>query len=130
LLSSNIVNSDESLGRYLPESSYFSASKNSVRPKAFMPPTNLRLSVFRIEGLSLEKVWGIGQKVIEAMPTPKILYGVADIKVAKVRENELEVDADNIPTLGHANIIGWPEDKGKQKLIAQSLAAEANLILK
>ena len=120
MLSSNTVSSDESLGRYLPETSYFSASKNSVRPKAFMPPPNLRLSVFRIDGLQLEEVWEIGQReVIEAMLTPKILYGVADIKVAKVRENDLEVDPDNNPSLGHANIIGWPQNKEKQKIIAQ-----------
>ena len=125
-----IVGVEESLGRYLPQDSYFSGTKNAVKPKAFMPPKDLKLSVFGIDGLNLEDVWGIGQKhVIDNMPKPKILYGIADIKVFKVQEKELSVDPDNNP-VRHANIVGWPVNIARRQSIAQELAAESTLILK
>lgn len=133
MILNSIVSPNESLGRYLPEKSYFSTSKNSVLPKAFMPPPDFRLSVFRIDGLSLEAVWDIGQrKVISAMPQSRTLYGIADIKVFKVQGKNLIIDPDNKP-VRHANIIGWPEgpeNKARRLSIAQELAAEAELKLK
>ncbi len=126
----SIVNSNESLARYLNQKSgYFSTDRNSVLPRAFMPPTNLRLSVFRIDGLKLDEVWEIGQKeVIDVLPQSKTLYGMADIKASKVREFALEIEPSNTPPR-HADICGWPE-KAKRKSVAQQLAAEAKLILK
>lgn len=95
-----------------------------------MPPEDLRLSVFRIDGLQLDEIWEMGQrKVIDATPQSKVLYGIADIKVSKVQQNNLKVDPDNNP-IRHANIIGWPQEKERQKIIALELAAEADLILK
>ena len=93
---------------------------NAVRPKAFMPPPNLRLSVFRIEGLSREAVWSIGEReVIGAMPQPRTLYGVGDVKVSVCRGLNLEVECDDKPP-GHADVVGWPgpEEKAKQKILA------------
>lgn len=94
-----------------------------------MPPPDLHLSVFRIDGLQLEEIWEIGQReVIDAMSQSRELKGIADVKALKVQENDLEIEPDNIPSR-HANIIGWPEEKEKQKIIAQELAAEAKLVL-
>ena len=133
MVSPNIVGLEESLGRYLPEDSYFSRANNTVKPKAFMPPSDLKLSVFRIDDLQLEEIWEIGQKhVIDKMSKPKVLYGLADIKVFRVQEKNLKVDPDNKP-IRHANIVGWPEgpeNKARRQSIAQELAAEAELKLK
>lgn len=130
MLLNSAVSTEESLGRYLLYSAYYSSSKNSVKPRAFLPPSDLRLSVFRIDDLQLEEIWEMGQKkVIAAMLQPRKLLGIADIKASKVQENELEVEPDNIPSR-HANIIGWPEEKAQRMLIAQKLAAEAKLVLK
>ena len=94
-----------------------------------MPSPDLRLSVFRIDGLQLEEIWEIGQReVIDAMSQSRELKGIADVKALIVQENDLEIEPDNIPPR-HANIIGWPEEKEKQKIIAQELAAEAKLVL-
>ncbi len=126
----SIVNPTESLGRYLTQSNHFSRRDNAVRSLAFMPPINLRLSVFRIDGLKLEDVWIIGQReVIDGSLEPKTLYGMADIKASKVRGFDLEIEPSNTPPR-HADICGWSEDKSKQKSVAQQLAAEAKLILK
>lgn len=126
----SVVDPGESLGRYLPEESYFSRRDNAVKPRAFMPPSDLKLSVFRTDGLSEEQIWEIGEKrVIQAMSQAKTLYGRADIKVASVLEVNLSVDPDNVPER-HANIIGWSADKARRQSLAQELAAESNLILK
>jgi len=95
-----------------------------------MPPPDLRLSVFRTDGLTLEKVWEIGNReVINFMAQPKELYGVADIKVSQVKKVNLEVDPNDNPPR-HANIIGWPPEKPRQMLIATELAAAAKLVLR
>lgn len=130
----DIVGQEESLGRYLTQRDHFSRPDNAVRPRAFMPPPSLRLSVFRIDGLSTETVWDIGQReVINAMPQPsRTLYGMADVKVLSVQGKNLVVDPDNTP-VRHANIVGWPEgpeNKARRQSIAQELAADARLVLK
>jgi len=94
-----------------------------------MPPPNLCLSVYRIDGLKLDEIWDAGQKVILAMPERKTLYGVADIKARIVEREKLEIEPDKLPCR-HANIVGWPENDARQLSIAQKLAAEAKLILK
>lgn len=126
----SIVNPNESLARFINQKrGYFSTDNNSVKAMTFMPPPDLRLSVFRIDGLKLEEVWTIAQReVIAVLPEPKTLYGMADIKASKVREFDLEIEPSNIPPR-HADICGWPE-KAKIKSVAQQLAAEAKLILK
>src|SRR4030042_2853744 len=123
------INSDESLARYLTQSNQYSLSTCSVKPKAFEPPPNLCLSVFRIDGLAIEDVWQIGQEqVINRMVQDRNLYGMADIKAEKVRDLNLSIDADNNPPR-HASIVGWPQKKSKQKLITQELAANSKLVL-
>jgi len=125
----NKVSPDESLGRFLTQSKHFARIKNEVKPKAFMPPINLRLSVSRIHGLALEEIWDIGLAVILDMREQKTLYGVADIKAKTVEKEKLTILPDKLPSL-HANVVGWPEDVAEQMSIAQELAAEAKLILK
>lgn len=126
---STVVSPSESLGRYLTEHGHFARTKNEVKFKAFMPPTNLCLSVCRIEGLQIDEIWHEGQKVIRAMLQQKTLYGVADIKAGIVEGRTLKIEPDKLPCR-HANIIGWSEEEAKQLSIAQELAAEARLVLK
>lgn len=125
------VSPSESLARYLTHKNHYSPLHNSVRPAAFQPPSTLRLSVFRIAGLTLKEVWEIGEvDVINAMHPPrKNLHGFADIKAAVVYEKSLDVDPDNNPPR-HADIVGWPEEKSERNLIAQELAARATLRLR
>ena len=126
---SSQVKPSEPLGRFLTQSKHFVRTNNEVKFKAFMPPRNLRLSVYRIYGLKLDEIWGAGQKVILAMPERKTLYGVADIKAGIVEREKLEIEPDKLPCR-HANIVGWPENDARQLSITQKLAAEAKLILK
>jgi hypothetical protein len=125
------VSPHESLARYLTQSNHFRLQDHSVKPKAFEPPSStLRLSVFRIDGLSIEEVWQIGQSnVVDRMNEPRNLYGIADIRVSGVRDVDLDIHPDNTPPR-HACIVGWPEDKSKQILIQLELAAKAKLVLR
>lgn len=130
MASQSLVSPSESLGRYLTEKNHFSRLKSEVKFKAFMPPPDRRLSVYRIDGLGLDEVWHIGENnVVLAMSPPKTLYGVADIKAGIVERQSLKIEADDIP-LRHANVVGWPEQESEQMSLAQVLAAEARLVLK
>lgn len=126
------LSGSESLARYLTQSNHYNLQTYSVMPRAFEPPSDLRLSVFRINGLSDLEVWKNGQvNVIDKMPQPRPLYGFADIKVLEVQATNLTVDPDDTPPR-HACIVGWPEgesNKSKRKLLAQELASKAKLRL-
>jgi len=123
------ISGRETIARYITSKRWFSRKKNIVKPQAFMPPPNHRLSVFRIDNLSETEIWKIGfNKVISKMNPPRNLRGRADILALNILENNLQIEPDNIPPR-HADIVGWPELKEEQKSIAQELAAKASLML-
>jgi hypothetical protein len=125
---SDKVDPKELLTRFLTSRNHYSPHNRRVKYGAFMPPSDLRLSVFRVEGLSNVEIWEIGEKNV-VQKSEKTLHGRAEIKTIEVTEKGLSVDPDNNPPR-HASIIGWYQDKGKQKLIAMELAAEAALELR
>ena len=123
------INGQEAIARYITSKRWYSREKNVVKPQAFMPPSDLRLSVFRIDNLSEPEIWKIGfKKVIDKMNRPRNLHRRADIQALNILKNNLQIDPDNTPPR-HASIIGWPELKEERKSIAQELAAKASLRL-
>lgn len=124
----DIVDPHELLARFLTHRTQFSRQNKRVRTVAFMPPADLRLSVFRVEGLDNNKIWQIGEKKVVSQ-SGKTLYGRAEIRAQLVEKTGLSIDPDNNPPR-HANIIGWPLEKNEQKLIALELAKEATLELR
>jgi hypothetical protein len=123
------ISGRETIARYITSKRWHSRKKNIVKPQAFMPPPNHKLSVFRIDNLSETEIWKIGfNKVISKMNPPRNLHGRADILALNILENNLQIEPDNIPPR-HADIVGWPELKEEQKSIAQELAAKASLML-
>ena len=127
------VGSTESIARYLTHSNHYHRQDQTVSWRAFKPPQDLRLSVFRIDGLSTENIWEIGQvNVVERMTPPGNLHGVGKIQASDVRELHLDIDPDNSPSR-HACIVGWPEgdeEKHKRMSLAQELAAVTTLVLR
>lgn len=94
----------------------------TIRPDAFIPPSNLRLSVTRHIELPEDELWKLGQCIADQRPAT--LYGRADISCRDVTNQALTI----IPTVqpkNHANIIGWPKEKSAQKMIAMEIAAAA-----
>jgi hypothetical protein len=91
-------------------------------------PTQGEVSVFRVDGLSVQQIWGIGTDIAEKRH--RTLYARGDTNAREVRQTGLDVSRMEPPPR-HANIVGWPEnDKPRQKLIALQLAAAAKLVLK
>ena len=124
------VSNREFLTRYLLSKRFFSRKNNRVTRQAFMPPANMKLSVFRIDKLPEFKIWKIGEKrVASKTQPPRNIHGRADIKASNVLETGLRIFPDNIPPR-HANIIDWPDEKSKRIEIALELAANASLRLR
>lgn len=91
-----------------------------------MPPSNLKLSVYRSLELSEDAIWELGNRNV-AIPRHKPLVGRADLLASDVTDadRELTIEPDITPHPLHANISGWPMQKDKRKLIAIKLASKA-----
>jgi len=126
--SQNPLDQSENISRFILSKNHFAASKKRVKYNAFLPPPDLELSVFRISGLPDNQIWEIGREIV-AQPQGKTAKGRGDFLAALATENELSIIPDQEPHELHANIIGWPENKAKQKLIAAKLADKAELKL-
>lgn len=117
------VSADEQLARFILFSKWL-RSDETVRPEAFMPHPYVDLSVTRHQALSEQEIWEIGQSV--GGTRQAMLYGRADIRASDVLRQSLGVESAPVPSNpNHANIIGWPEQKPAQKIIALQLAAVA-----
>ena len=81
-----------------------------MKPSAFFPPSDKKLSVFHTEKIKERQIWQLAD---QHLICDKCIQFRADISVASVRESELHIDLDNEPQ-HHANIIGWPDEKHKQ----------------
>ena len=97
-------------------------SDGTVRQDAFIPDERLELSVMRCSGVVDQEIWGIAEGV--ARVSGRNLHGRADVGVAVVRSNSLDVRPS--PQAGnpyHADVINWPVRKDEQKIAAMALAA-------
>jgi hypothetical protein len=124
------VDNNELLGRYLTSRSHF--NKTDVLPAAFSPPPDLKLSVVRIAGLSVQEIWQLGQsEVINRMKDKdkRTLYGIGKTKAEDYRSQKLSIIPDNDPFYRHTSITDWPE-KAAWLSITQELAAVTTLVLK
>jgi hypothetical protein len=114
----------EILSRFVMQTNWYRPSDNCVRYAAFMPnPKNGETSVFRISGISDRDIWEIGDREV-GLKRDKPVLGRADIGVSFVFTKGLNV-VPSEPPVRHANIVGWPEEKSEQTLIALELAARA-----
>lgn len=93
-----------------------------------MPNRNGETSVYRTIDLSEKEIYEIGQRYV-AEVLGKGLLERAEIVVSTILEQDLRVEPYPDPHPRHANIVDWPEDKSKCRLIAIELAAAAQLHL-
>ena len=110
--------SSENLSRFVFKKTHI-RSNNEVHWRAFDPPRNLRLSVFRTSDISEEEIWTYGENI--AIQRAKPLEGRADITMSSIKYTELDVIADASPSK-HANIVNWPQKKDEKMEIAMRLA--------
>lgn len=114
---------DTPLARFIKDRKHYSPVNKSVKPRAFMPPSDLKLSVFQIQDLADLQIWQLGDEHVSDSVRAR-----GDFTVSIVTQLGLNADPDDVPER-HVNIIGWPEEKHEQKSIAQELAAKATLVL-
>lgn len=118
------------LARFLLQKSHFKRTENRATPEAFMPPPDLKLSVYVVTDLPDTAAWDLGRDVLNQHPQPR-LYGKADINVGAVHTQQLKAFRDDDPPR-HVNVVGWPsysDGKDLLKSIAQELARSASLSL-
>ena len=125
-ISDNILPS-EHIARYIFSRSHFGAKNGRVKYGALMPKRG-ETSVFRITNLPDNEVWQIGQNQV-AEVSGRTLRARGDLSVFDVLQDSLEVEPETETHQLHANIVGWPEHKGKVILIAKKLAGKARLHL-
>jgi len=116
----------EDLTRYLFDSGKFAATKGRVKPGVFVPAKNGTTSVFRTSGLSDLQNWETGNSVANELQ--RTLLARAEVKASCVPE-PLRIDPSEPPPR-HANIVNWPESRDEQLMLAQQIAAEAQLVVK
>lgn len=122
-----VVADHEQLARYILQSSHIRRSNLTIKPDAFVPHPYLELSVTRHRDASESEIWSWGENV--AGETGKTLYGCGNIQAMVCISNSLTVLANPLSgNPNHANIVGWPSDKPRQKLIAAEIAAAAMFV--
>lgn len=118
------------LTRYIFSDRHFNKAKNRVKPDAFLPPADNKLSVQDITSLNPTEIWSIGHSV--GLVARRRLKARADFLTGVVLANGLRVEIDEPPT-GHRNIVGWSvlesEKESSDLLKAMQLAEESNLHL-
>lgn len=97
------------LARFAVEGGRFAGSV--VKPKLFQPNRALKLSVFRIDGLLCAEIRDIGLDVVQRHPDAHRLHGWGESSESTVSDKGLQVEHDDVPPR-HANIVGWPSDRG------------------
>ncbi len=118
----------ELTARFITQKSYYRSKDRTVRHNAFMPNKNGETSVYRTTQLTESEIYEIGKRYVADI-WGKSLLGRAEIFVSNILKRRLRVQADPNPHPRHANIVDWPEDKSKHKMIAMELADDAQLHL-
>jgi len=106
-----------------------------VKADAFMPSTKhlpFQTSVCCSSDYSDGQLWDIAETHLglSRVKTPgkRTLYGRADVLAGVITHHNLEVDRDDQPFAGHANILGWPPDQGQQRELALLIAQASRFV--
>jgi hypothetical protein len=112
----------EILSRYVLSSSQYRKTDVYVKASAFLPAphpdTGFETSVFRTNTLSEHQIWQLGA---EQLPD-RTIYCRADLDQNAVMDIQpLRVAAETSTHPLHSIIVGWPQEKHAQKLLALQL---------
>jgi hypothetical protein len=117
------VADDEKLARYVYSKRHIREDQ-TVRPDAFIPHPYPDLSVNRHRDQDEPAIWRIGTLIGEERAAP--LLGRADVVAGKLRQLTLDVKPAPDPgNPNHANVVGWPIEKPRQKNLAQKIVLDA-----
>jgi len=126
---SNLVSENEIISRYLfQQKGKFSVDKKTVKHRAFLPPPNNEMSVYRTSNLTEDFIWNIGGKYV-AEPQGKECLARAELLKSIYTSNSLDVIPDTDPHPLHAKVVNWPNTKHERQLIASKLSVNSTLVL-
>ncbi len=119
------ITADEVVSRFIFNSSQLNKAKTVIKASAFLPPENLKTSVFRKNRMSPDEYRET--KIVISEKRDKDIKVTALIGVSSVKNSGVMVEPEESEHKWHADIIGWPDDKDKRKSIAQALVKDACL---
>ena len=121
------IDPNERISRFVLSSNEFRPSDQTVRPKAFIPPKNKPLSVYRTSALSEDEIWSIGNEFV-AEPRGKTLYGRADLLAKDVYALQQKIEPETSIHPLHADIIPWPDGRDDILFLATQLALRSKFV--
>ena len=121
------IDSNERLSRFVLSRSEFRPSDQTVKAKAFVPPKNKRLSVYRTSTLTEDEVWSIGNEFV-AQPRGRTLYGRADLLAPDDYDLQRRVEPETSTHPLHADIIPWPDGRDNILFLATQLALRSKFV--
>lgn len=121
------IDPNERLSRFIVHKNEFRPSDQTVKFKAFMPPKNKRLSVYRTSTLSEDNIWSIGSTLV-ANPRGKTLYGRADLLARTVYDLKQKVEPETSLHCLHADVIAWSDNKVDIQFSATRLAQQSKFV--
>lgn len=125
---SESIEDGDILSRFIFSSDQF---KNGVaKYSAFMPrPAETSISTYKTTGLSKVEIVDLEHKFVSSHRTDgKRAKAWAENTAKNIHSHGLSVVALKIPHPRHFDLAGFPNDKGKAKLIATKLAISARVI--
>lgn len=105
-------------------------TRDAVRPKAFEPNSEYKVSVFFIAGLTPSEICeigrGVGEEIAQERSSTVRLFGWARFCCAIVIDTGLTIMPDDSCEYGdHANILGWPTDSELRMRLQVELASKS-----
>ena len=126
-MSYDIVSDSELLARFIVFKRWIRPADQTVKQNAFLPPSDLKLSVTRHLNISKTDIWNIGEQTVGK--PPRELRGRADIEAIDVRKQNLDVESQPVDrNPNHANIVDWTDSKDAQKIRALAIAEKATFV--
>ncbi len=121
------IDPNERISRFILSRNEFRPSDQTVKAKAFVPPKNKRLSVYRTSTLSESAIWSIGNEFV-AEPRDKTLYGRADLLAKDVYALQQKVEPETSIHPLHADIMPWPDGRVDLLFLATELALRSKFV--
>jgi len=122
------VPASERISRFIPHKNQVNRATGQVKADAFIPSKKVPLqkSVCCSSHYNDEQLWQIAEAHLglsrTKTPEKQTLYGRADVEARIITNAGLNIDRDDQPFDGHANILGWPSDGKMQRELALLIA--------
>lgn len=118
-----MATTNDILGRFAVDDSFFRASDLSVKARAFVPAKDGCTSVFIVTDMSHAECVAHGEKYV-APERGKPIRGYVKVQAGFVFQIPLDIQNDQPPPR-HANILGWETDLDAAKTQALIIAENA-----